>query len=74
MSGAQIYEENPVRRIKNLATSSFATYNAPFRRRVYISRIGIYDESKNLMGLATLADPVLKEEDEDYTFKLKLDI
>ena len=74
VSGAQIYEENPVRRIKNLATSSFATYNAPFRRRVYISRIGIYDESKNLMGLATLADPVLKEEDEDYTFKLKLDI
>ena len=73
-SGSQVYEENPVRRIKNLASSSFATYQAPFRRRVYISRVGIYDDNKNLIGLATLADPVLKEEDEDYTFKLKLDI
>ena len=73
-SGSQIYEENPIRKIKNIASSSFATFDAPFEKQVYISRIGIYDDNNNLVGLATLADPVLKEEGQDYTFKLKLDI
>jgi len=73
-SGSQIYEENPLRKIKNTVSSSFATFNAPFKRQVYVSRIGIYDKNQNLIGLATLADPVLKEDGQDYTFKLKLDI
>ena len=73
-SGSQIYEENPVRKIKNTVSSSFAAFNAPFKRQVYVSRIGIYDKNQNLIGLATLADPVLKEDGQDYTFKLKLDI
>jgi hypothetical protein len=73
-TGSQIYEENPVRKIKNTVSSSFATFNAPFKRQVYISRVGVYDKNKNLIGLATLADPVLKEESDDYSFKLKLDI
>jgi hypothetical protein len=73
-TGSQIYEENPVRKIKNIASSSFATFDAPFKRQVYISRVGLYDKDQNLIGLATLANPVLKEEDQDYTFKLKLDI
>jgi len=55
-------------------SSSFATFDAPFKRQVYISRVGIYDKDKNLIGVATLADPILKEEGDDYTFKLKLDI
>jgi hypothetical protein len=69
-----VYEENPNRKIKNTVSSSFATFDAPFKRQVYISRVGIYDKDKNLIGLATLADPILKEEGDDYTFKLKLDI
>ena len=73
-TGSQIYEENPVRKIKNTVSSSFATFNAPFKRQVYISRVGVYDKNKNLIGMATLADPVLKEETEDYSFKLKMDI
>ena len=73
-SGSQIYEENALRKIKNTVSSSFATFNAPFKRQVYVSRIGIYDKNQNLIGLATLADPVLKEDGQDYTFKLKLDI
>tara|TARA_Y100001937_G_scaffold127348_1_gene199367 strand:+ start:1519 stop:2787 length:1269 start_codon:yes stop_codon:yes gene_type:complete len=73
-SSSAIYEENPNRRIKNINSSSFATHNESFERQVYISRIGIYDENKNLMGIATLSSPVLKKEDEDFTFKLKLDI
>ena len=73
-TGSQVYEENPVLRIKNTVSSSFASFDAPFKRQVYISRVAIYDDMKNLIGIATLADPVLKEEEQDYTFKLKLDI
>ena len=32
------------------------------------------NENKNLIGVATLSTPVLKKEDEDLSFKLKLDI
>ena len=73
-SSSQIYEENPRRTIKNTVSSSFSDYEAPFKREVYISRVAIYDENKNLIGVATLANPVKKKEDEDLTFKLKLDI
>lgn len=73
-SSSAIYEENPNRNIKNIASSSFATYDEPFSRQVYVSRVAIYDEDKNLIGVATLSNPVLKEEDKDLAFKLKLDI
>jgi hypothetical protein len=73
-TGSNYYEENANRTIKNIASSSFTTYDADFKRQVYISRVAIYDEDKNLIGVATLADPVLKEEQQDLTFKLKLDM
>ena len=73
-SGSQVYEESPVRRIKNTVSSSFSSFNAPFKRQVYVSRVAIYDDNENLLGIATLADPVLKEENQDYTFKIKLDM
>ena len=74
LTSAHVYEENPERLIKNTVSSSYPGYSASFKRQVFISRIGIYDVNRNLIGVATLADPVLKQEDEDYTFKLKLDI
>ena len=73
-SGSNVFEENPVRRIKNITSSSFATHDEDFKRQVYVSRVAIYDDNKNLIGIATLADPVLKEEERDLTFKIKLDI
>lgn len=73
-SSSQIYEENPNRTIKNTVSSSFSDYEAAFERQVYVSKIGIYDENHNLIGVATLGNPILKKEDEDLTFKLKLDI
>ena len=68
------YMENPNRSVYSFASSSAPNHSASFKREVYISRIGIYDENKNLIGVATMADPVRKAEDEDLTFKLKLDI
>jgi hypothetical protein len=73
-TSSHVYEENKERLLKNIVTSSFSGHEEKFRRQVYISKIGVYDEQKNLIGIATLANPVLKDENEDYVFKLKLDI
>ena len=51
-------------------------YNEPdghFHKQTWISRVGIYDKDKNLIGIAKLATPVKKTEEREYTFKLKLD-
>ena len=73
-TSSAIYEENAERTIKNTVSSSFQGYEAPFERQVYVSRIAVYDENKNLIGVATLSSPVLKKEDQDLSFKIKLDI
>ncbi len=69
-----VYEENPDRVIANVVSSSFHGHDAEFKRQVYISRIAIYDKNRKLLGLATLANPILKSEDDAYSFKIKLDI
>ena len=43
-------------------------------KTTYITKINIYDENRNLLGVAKLAKPVKKLEDRDLTFKLKLDL
>jgi hypothetical protein len=74
LTSSQIYEENSSLDVANLASSSYSDLSASFKRQVYISRVAIYDESKNLIGVATLSNPILKEEDQDYSFKIRLDI
>jgi len=69
-----LYEENPERMTFNTVSSSYAAHSASFERQVYISKVAIYDDSKNLIGIASLATPVLKKETQDMTFKIKLDI
>jgi hypothetical protein len=73
-SSSNVYEENSDIRLKNFVSSSYSGYSASFERQVYISRVGIYDANKNLIGVATLSDPVLKKDAEDISFKLKIDI
>jgi hypothetical protein len=73
-TSSQFYEENPSRTIYNSVSSSYPDYEAPFKRQVYISRVAIYDNKKNLLGIATLSNPVLKKEEQDLTFKMRLDI
>jgi hypothetical protein len=74
VSSSAVFQENKERTIKNTVSSSFEGYAAPFKRQVYISRIAVYDDNKNLIGVATLSNPVLKEETQDISFKVKLDI
>ena len=64
----------PVRIIKNITSASYQDPTAPFEKTTYISKIGLYDEDKNLIAIASLARPVKKTESRDITFKLKLDI
>ena len=55
-------------------SSAYVDPTGSFEKTTYISKIGIYDEDRNLIGLASLAKPVKKTQDRDFTFKLKLDI
>ena len=73
-SGSNVYHEDAEMNIKNIVTSSYKNYTASFQPVTYISKVAIYDDDKNLIGIASLANPVRKLEDRSYTFKLKLDI
>ena len=72
-AGAYTYFENELE-IKNIVSSSFSDTTGSFERTTFISKVGVYDEDKNLIGVATLANPVKKTDERDLTFKLKLDI
>ena len=74
LTSSHVYEENPERIVANVVSSSYTDYSASFERSVYISKIGIYDANKNLIGVATLANPVLKKEDEDLAIKVRFDL
>jgi len=69
-----VYEEDPSRKIKNTVSSSQTRHSASFKRQVYISKVAIYDQNRQMIGLASLSNPILKEEDEDMAFKIKVDI
>ena len=74
LTSSAIYQENKELTIKNIASSSYDDYSESFSKITYISKIGIYDENKNLIGISTVATPVKKEENQNFTFKIKLDI
>mgnify|MGYP003134023782 FL=1 len=73
-TSSYIYEENSSRVLFNSVSSSYEGYEAPFKRQVFVSKVAIYDDKNNLMGVASLANPVLKDEEEDFTFKLRVDV
>jgi hypothetical protein len=73
-TGTYVYSEPANLEIKNIVSSSYVDPPAEFQKTTYISKIGIYDEDKNLIGIATMATPIKKTQNRDLTFKLKLDI
>lgn len=68
------YKEIENREIKNTVYSEYADPTGSFEKHTYITRINVYDENKNLIGIAKLAKPVKKTEGRDLTFKIKLDL
>lgn len=73
-SGSNGYHQNPEATIKNVVSSAYADPTGSFEKTTYISKIGIYDEDRNLIGIAKVATPVRKTAERDFTFKIKLDI
>jgi len=68
------YLENSNIHIKNVVSSSYNDPTGSFEKTTYISRVGIYDDEKNLIGIAKLAMPVKKTVERGFTFKIKTDI
>jgi hypothetical protein len=73
-SSSIAYVEYPYGEIKNTSYYPYENFTGSLQKQTYISKIGIYDEHKNLIGIAKLATPVRKTENRDFTFKLKVDI
>ena len=73
LTGSKFYREHDSISAKNTMTSSYADPTGSYQKQTFISKIGLYDKDNNLIAIATLANPVKKLEDLDYTFKLKLD-
>jgi hypothetical protein len=59
--------------IKNTIQNDYCDYESPFSKQVFISSIGLFDDEKRLVGVAKMANPVLKEATDQFTFKLRLD-
>ena len=73
ITGTRLFREQELE-IKNIHSASYADPSGSLVKTTYITKVGIYDEKKKLVGIASLAKPVKKTEDRDLTFKLKLDI
>lgn len=58
---------------QNIKKSNYPNHYEDYEKITYISKVGIYDEYKNLIAIATLSNPIKKTEKLDYTVKLKLD-
>jgi len=63
----------PKKVIKNITKSDFTHHSASFESVTFISKVGIYDENKNLIAIATLANPLKKTPSRDYMIKMRLD-
>jgi hypothetical protein len=72
-TGSYFYKENELS-IKNTIETDYDDEQPNFEKQTFISKIGIYDENKNLIAIATLAEPVKKTINRDLTFKLKIDL
>jgi len=59
--------------IKNVAKYPYNEDTGSFKKETYISKIGIFDKDRNLIGIAKVATPVRKRENDQFTFKMKMD-
>jgi hypothetical protein len=73
ITASYLYSERELT-IKNIHSSSYSDPTGSLKKTTYITKVGIYDDKKKLIGIASVAKPVKKIEERDLTFKLKLDI
>jgi len=58
--------------IANVVSASYVS--ASFEKTTYISKVHIYDEDGNLIAITSMAKPVKKTLNDEFTFKMKLDL
>ena len=68
------YYKEVAKPIKNVHSASYSDPSGSLKKTTYITKVGIYDDKKKLIGIASVAKPIKKTEERDLTFKLKLDI
>ena len=74
ITGNNSYVEDKYRLPANVVSSSYSDPESYLEKTTFITKINIYDDTKNLIGVAKVAKPVKKTQDRDLTFKLKLDL
>lgn len=74
VSGSDAYVEKDELELKNIVKAPYDEVEPRFEKTVFISKIGIYDEKKNLIAIAKTSSPIRKKENESIGFKLKIDI
>tara|TARA_R110000737_G_scaffold92105_1_gene124930 strand:- start:59 stop:1306 length:1248 start_codon:yes stop_codon:yes gene_type:complete len=74
INGSTFYKEPDKLIIKNTMSGAFSDLTESFQKQTFLSKVKIYDEDMNCVGIAKLATPLNKTLDRDVTFKLKLDL
>lgn len=74
VTGSTFLIENPNKQVKNILKTDYTEVEPKLEKIVYISQVGIYDENKNLIAVAKVANPVRKRQNDNFIFKMKIDI
>jgi len=73
-TGSFIFKEREDIKIKNIVHTNYDEEEPDFEKITYISKVAIYDEDKNLIGIAKVANPIRKQQNDSITIKMKLDM
>jgi len=69
-----VFKEKEDLKIKNIVHTNYDEENPDFEKITYISKVAIYDEDKNLIGIAKVAKPIRKKQNDNIAIKMKLDM
>lgn len=72
ITGSSIFIEHEQMQPANVVSSSY-NQEEYLQKTTFITTIKLYDENKNVIGIAKLSKPVRKTQDRDLSFKLKID-
>ena len=73
-TGSNMFIENKYINPANVVSSSYNDPQEYLEKTTFITKINLYDEDHNLIGVAKVSKPVRKTQDRDLTFKLRLDL
>ena len=74
ITSSTAFIENKTINPANVVSSSYNDPQEYLEKTTFITKINIYDEDKNLIGVAKVAKPVRKTQDRSLTFKLRYDL